>query len=237
MFSCFFYKVRRWTTIVFSTILLCLANISLAESVGKILFSSAGVNIQSAGGAIKPAAKGVELESGDTIETGAGSIQMRMLDDAYFSLRPHTLFRFDDYHRNASDPAKERSFVSLLKGGLRSVTGLIGKNNHKNYRLNAPAATLGIRGTDFSVMSNDKGDTFSVSSGGVTVCNMGGCIDVDAGQSAFSPNQTIRPTILSELKSSIPIEFEPKLADPNIATPTAVMPPPINNITSGPNAP
>lgn len=245
MLSLFFFIMRRLLSIALGAFLLCSASFSMAESAGKVVFSTADVNIQSAGGAIKPAVKGVVLESGDTIETGAGSIQMRMSDDAFFSLRPNTTFRFDEYHRNANDPAKERSFVSLLKGGLRSVTGLIGKNNHKNYRLNAPAATLGIRGTDFSVTSNDKGDTFSVSSGGVTVCNTGGCIDVDSGQSAFAPNQSIRPTILSDLNPLMPNALEPKLADPNITRPTVLIPspvmpptipPPTNNITSGPNS-
>jgi len=226
MLGYFFYNLRRRSTIALGIFSLCLASVSSAESAGKVVFSSMGVTIQSAIGTIKPATKGVELESGDTIETGAGSIQMRMSDDAYFSLRPNTTFRFDEYHRNANDPAKERSFVSLLKGGLRSITGLIGKNNHKNYRLNAPAATLGIRGTDFSIVSNDKGDTFSVSSGGVTVCNLGGCVDVNPGQSAFTPNQAIRPAILSELESLMPNELEPKLADPNISRPTVVTPPP-----------
>ena len=128
----FFYKLRRCSTIAFVVFSLCLPCVSSAESAGKVVFSSAGVFIQSALGAIKQAVKGVELETGDTIETGAGTIQMRMSDEAYFSLRPNTTFRFDEYHRNANDPAKGRSFVSLLKGGLRSVTGLIGKNNHKN---------------------------------------------------------------------------------------------------------
>jgi hypothetical protein len=237
MFGYFFCKPCRWSTIALGIFSLCLASASSAESAGKVVFSSAGVTIQSATGTIKPAAKGVELESGDTIATGAGSIQMRMSDDAFFSLRPNTTFRFDEYHRNPNDPAKERSFVSLLKGGLRSVTGLIGKNSHKNYRLNSPAATLGIRGTDFSITSNDKGDTFSVSSGGVTVCNTGGCVDVNPGQSAFAPNQMIRPAILSELVSSMPDELEPKLADPNITRPTVVMPPPTNYIPPGPNSP
>jgi len=38
--------------------------------------------------------------------------------------------------------------VSLLKGGFRSVTGLIGQLNRAGYRITTPSATIGIRGTD-----------------------------------------------------------------------------------------
>jgi hypothetical protein len=39
--------------------------------------------------------------------------------------------------------------LSLLKGGFRAVTGLIGKANHDDYSLATPIATIGIRGTDY----------------------------------------------------------------------------------------
>jgi hypothetical protein len=206
--------LHHYLVLLIAVMLLLMTSVVFAEPVGKVVFSTAGVHVQSASGAVKLAVKGVELESGDTIETGTGSIQMRMGDGAFFSLQPNTKFRFDEYHRNPNNPTAARSFLSLIKGGLRSVTGLIGKDNRKNYRLNTPAATIGIRGTDFSVMSKDKGDTFSVSSGGISVCNSGGCVDVDAGQSAFTPNQTVRPVITLTLESSTPINSEKLLGAP-----------------------
>jgi hypothetical protein len=42
-----------------------------------------------------------------------------------------------------------RMLLSLLKGGFRAVTGLIGKANHDDYSLATPIATIGIRGTDY----------------------------------------------------------------------------------------
>lgn len=42
-----------------------------------------------------------------------------------------------------------RAFFRLLKGGFRSVSGLIGKANHEDYRVSTPVATIGIRGTRY----------------------------------------------------------------------------------------
>ena len=49
-----------------------------------------------------------------------------------------------------------RAFFSLLKGGFRSISGLIGKINHDEYRVSTPVATIGIRGTDYLVVICDS---------------------------------------------------------------------------------
>ncbi|MDO9454185.1 MAG: hypothetical protein Q7J29_15205 [Stagnimonas sp.] len=43
-----------------------------------------------------------------------------------------------------------RAFFRLVKGGFRSVSGLIGKLNQDDYRVSTPVATIGIRGTSYS---------------------------------------------------------------------------------------
>ncbi|MGH8446844.1 MAG: hypothetical protein ACREVL_16350, partial [Solimonas sp.] len=43
----------------------------------------------------------------------------------------------------------QRAFLRLLKGGFRTVSGLIGKANPDEYRVTTPVATIGIRGTDY----------------------------------------------------------------------------------------
>ena len=44
--------------------------------------------------------------------------------------------------------------VSLLRGSLRMVTGLIGKANPEAVRVETQTATIGIRGTDFIVQAD-----------------------------------------------------------------------------------
>jgi hypothetical protein len=43
----------------------------------------------------------------------------------------------------------QRAFFRLLKGGFRTVSGLIGKANRSDYEVTTPVATIGIRGTDY----------------------------------------------------------------------------------------
>ena len=44
--------------------------------------------------------------------------------------------------------------VSLLRGSLRMVSGLIGKTNPDAVRVDTQTATIGIRGTDFIVTAD-----------------------------------------------------------------------------------
>lgn len=48
-------------------------------------------------------------------------------------------------------PGLQRAFLHLLKGGFRTISGLIGKTNHDGYQVTTPVATIGIRGTDYYV--------------------------------------------------------------------------------------
>ncbi|HEY1076206.1 MAG TPA: hypothetical protein VGE51_05915 [Fontimonas sp.] len=49
----------------------------------------------------------------------------------------------------------QRAVFRLLKGGFRAVSGLIGKADPAEYRVNTPVATIGIRGTDYWVVYCD----------------------------------------------------------------------------------
>lgn len=100
-------------------------------------------------------------------------------------------------------PVRQTAVFKLLKGGFRTVTGLIGKSDRSEYRVSTQTATIGIRGTDYEVIICDaacaadpvlqgsipggaaaKGGTVvGVISGGVFVASgNGSSVDVDAGQ-------------------------------------------------------
>jgi len=58
-------------------------------------------------------------------------------------------FRFDSTTHDGG------LIVSLLRGSLRMVTGLLGKKPD-GIRVDTQTATIGIRGTDFIVTADDK---------------------------------------------------------------------------------
>lgn len=99
--------------------------------------------VLSVGGSIYP---------GDIIETaGNASALLAFRDESKINLGGATRLRIDDFSFDAAQPAAGRNFVSLLRGSLRAVTGLIGKANRQNVRFSSSTATLGIRGTDFAM--------------------------------------------------------------------------------------
>lgn len=96
---------------------------------------------------------GSSVESGDRIVTGAQSnAQIRFSDESIVALRPGTEFSIDEYHFAGKADAANKGFFGLLKGGFRTLTGVIGKVNRDAYKVNAQTATIGIRGTHYSAL-------------------------------------------------------------------------------------
>ncbi len=93
--------------------------------------------------------RGGEVREGETILTGAGALtQIRLVDGGMLSIRGDTEMKFDRFSHAGENDRESSMFLSLLKGGFRSVTGLIGRLNRDGYRVTTPSATIGIRGTD-----------------------------------------------------------------------------------------
>jgi len=99
-----------------------------------------------------PLKRGSHVYSGDHIVTAsAAHAQLRFTDGGLVSLRSDTEFAIEDYRFDGKIDGKERGFFGLLRGGLRTLSGLIGKIRHKRYRMRTPLATIGIRGTDYAL--------------------------------------------------------------------------------------
>lgn len=164
-----------------------------AAGAATVEFASGNVAAVQTDGRSRALAKGGEINAGEMIETGAGRAQLRFSDGALVSLSPQTQFRIDDYQFKGQADGGEKGFFSLLKGALRTITGTIGRSNRGNYKLSTTVATIGIRGTEYSVA---YGNSITVTTGGgaVEVCNAGGCLIVDAGQSAHVQDINSKPT-------------------------------------------
>jgi hypothetical protein len=96
--------------------------------------------------------KGDDLGSGDTILTQSGIVQIRFADKSFMSLKPKTEFVIDTYNYDQNDTSSQQSKYKLNYGEIRTVSGLIGKTNQKDYSIETPVATIGIRGTKFRVV-------------------------------------------------------------------------------------
>lgn len=182
--------------------LLCLlfalsARAEESRTVATIKALVGNVAIQSANGAPRVAAVGGEIDNGDTVQTGVGSeIVMIFTDGQRVYLKPGSVFRVDDFNYAADAPQQDRSFLSLVKGGLRAVDGLVAKQGKpENYRVKTPTSTIGIRGTEYSVTdcadvepgsnANCKGEQIVVYDGQIVVLNQVDRQIVRAGEGAI----------------------------------------------------
>ena len=92
------------------------------------------------------------LASGTTVVTGPDAQVILRFDDGQQVVLDHsTHFRIVDFQYNEADPKTDRSVFGLLKGALRMVSGAIATRNRQAVALRIPQATIGIRGTDFSL--------------------------------------------------------------------------------------
>ncbi len=151
----------------------------------------------------RTASSSVLLYEGDRILTSANSdAVVRMADGAVVAVRPNSELLVAAYRFSAREPREGSVLLELVRGGLRAITGLVGKANPSAVRVSTPTATIGIRGTDFESI---QVDTQSIASGsslapgnycrvytGRTVVEgrsgASGAVEVGANQTAFAPN-------------------------------------------------
>jgi hypothetical protein len=143
------WSFARWQCAIAGALLAMAACPALSQNVaGRFLTVIGDVRVLGAGGDRRPE-RGQEVREGETILTGAGALtQIRLADGGMLSIRGDTEMKFDRFSHAGENDRESSMFISLLKGGFRSVTGLIGRLNRDGYRITTPSATIGIRGTD-----------------------------------------------------------------------------------------
>ncbi len=119
-----------------------------AAAAGKVVFATGTTTAISDTGVSRALRRGDEIFSGDKLMTAKRSrLQVSLADGAYVSIQPDSEYKIEDYHFSGKNDGAKRAFYRLLKGGIRAVTGLIGKKNRDAYRVSTAVATIGIRGT------------------------------------------------------------------------------------------
>lgn len=95
----------------------------------------------------------------DTIITDHNSTgEIVFSDQTVMALRGDTVLRIDQYKYNPAQPNSKdvHQVMTLIKGGFRTVTGIIAKTVPDNYQVNTPVATIGVRGTAYAVFYNGQ---------------------------------------------------------------------------------
>ena len=162
-----------------------------------------------------------KVESGDTVSTEKGTFaRLEFTDGGEVVLRPNTIFKVNSYTYDQGKPKEDGFFASLLKGGARLVSGLVGKRGNSDaYALKTATATIGIRGTDYAVLSC-QGDCVNLGDGTYTntydgtifQSNEFGTLDCAMGQGCYSA-PGVAPIILPEIPGGIDFTVPPMFLD------------------------
>lgn len=163
----------RIRSLLFASLLAGTALSALA-AVGHVEAAHGEIAITRLDGSQVKARSGADIDQGDLLVSGSNAwAVLAMVDGASLTVRPNTRFRIDEY-RNGENGGTSSIALSLLKGALRSITGLIGKQDPAAYRLSTPTATIGIRGTDHeTVVVEDDTDYRGAQPGTYDTVNAG----------------------------------------------------------------
>ena len=191
----------------------CLLAATAAQAgVGTVTHLSGVLSSKGAVGSSKVLSVKSEVNEGDLLTTESETYaRVKFVDGAEIVLRPGTQLRVAAYSFQESKPQNDNAFFSLLKGGLRAVTGALGKRSQDKVGFTTNTATIGIRGTHFGVLlcngdcaavattsgsSPADGLHVDVTSGAVVVTNAAGQVLVGAGQFGFVPNANTVPVVV-----------------------------------------
>jgi hypothetical protein len=179
---------------------------AFAGPAGEITHVSGAVMAQKADGQSRILSVKSTVNEGDVVATADNSYaRVKFSDGSEAVLRPASQVKIDRFNFEEQKPQSDGMVLSLLKGGMRAVTGLLGKRNPAAVRVATPSATIGIRGTTFNALVVPSGQNpgglapglhVQVIDGLINVSNKGGSLNFSAGQFGFTPNFNQPPIVL-----------------------------------------
>ena len=96
------------------------------------------------------------IESYDNVQTSNGRLGITFLDDSQVRLTEHSELIIDEFIYDP-DPSKSKMALQFASGTARFITGKLATIDKENILIQTPSATIGIRGTDFTVTVDELG--------------------------------------------------------------------------------
>jgi hypothetical protein len=142
--------MKWFAAVAFAATMMLTGTAEAGQVVGTVTDISGPMVARRVDGTLRALTAQSAIEQGDTLVTEKGTYaRIKFIDNGEITLRPNTQFKIENFSYEAAKPEADSAFFTLLKGGLRSITGLLGKRNKEKFGLTTPTATIGIRGTTF----------------------------------------------------------------------------------------
>jgi len=174
---------------------------------GAVSQLSGTLSVRKADGSVRILSQKSAIQPGDTINTQRDSYaQIKFPDGGQITLKPNTSVKLDRFNFSQAEPKKDSMVFGLIKGGMRAVTGLVGKRGDPDaYQMETATATIGIRGTTFGADdctttkcgSLQEAVYVSVADGEIVARNAAGSVSFLAGQFGSIESRDRLPRFLS----------------------------------------
>lgn len=207
-----------------------------ATMIGQMVWVTGSVKAIDSQNISRILARQAPLYEGDTIvANSAGSGQLVFTDGSLLAVRPDTEIVLTQYHYDKKAAPQDNHFLlNLVKGGFRTITGLIAHQDPVHYAVKTPVATIGVRGTDYSLFySISIGLNAKLNQGRIVIENNAGKIELNAALNKIYAQITdLNKIPIIQTKPTTDI-FDKQPAIVPASAPTSGSPPPTNNIPGG----
>jgi uncharacterized membrane protein YgcG len=190
-------------SVLLAFLALFIADFALAQSA--VATSITGtVQVQTGTATARPLRQGDEVRQGDTIFTGAASSAVLKFDDGQIAaLTANSRMTITAYQYNPQ-ARTGNVLLSLINGGMRAITGLIGRNQPERVAYRAATATIGIRGSDGNFATDGTNLVASSNDGVHTVTVLGQTIVLNPGQAMLLMNGRVTQGTVQQILNQLP---------------------------------
>lgn len=139
-------------------ILWCLTFSSFASIIGDVIKTEGSAAIQRTDGEDVESELDLDIFQYDTVKTGKGKVAIGFIDETRVDVTQHSKLIIDEF---VYDPNTKKGSLSLKAalGTVRYASGQIAKTSATNVQIKTPTATIGVRGTDFSMTIDELGSS------------------------------------------------------------------------------
>ena len=148
-----FHKLTKWTTIILILFYATsswgsIGNVDKLEGKGVIDRDKTDITLE----------EELPIEQYDTVKTGNGKVGILFIDDTRVDVTQHSKLIIDEF---VYDPNTKKGKLNLSAklGTIKYASGQIAKTSRQDIIITTPTATIGVRGTDFSMTIDELGSS------------------------------------------------------------------------------
>ena len=175
---------------------------SVYAGIGEVILQEGNTKVQRKAGGEVDSKKQLEILSYDTVKTGQGKTAIQFVDDTRVDVTAHSKLLIDEFVYDPNNKTGKLS-IKASAGTIRYASGQIAKNSQQNVKIETPTATIGVRGTDFTMTIDEIGGSTIIL---LPSCDKNGycfvgeiSVESDAGQVIL--NQAFQATVVTTSQS------------------------------------